>query len=113
MESNKMNFRPIDNSSKTILSYDLEAAHWIRALNSAQNSTANTISFFELFGIIGNIINIFVILVSILIMLLIKAYGYLFSDKKITSDDDFNEHQYPHTPKYLEKPTEDFYRKWD
>lgn len=112
METNKMGFRPIDNSSKTILSYDLEAAHWVRALNSAQNSTANTISFFQLFGIIGNIINIFVILISIVIMLLIKLYGFLFSDKKI-SDDEFDAYKYPHTPKYLEEPNEDFYKKWD
>lgn len=114
MKPTQMGFRPIDNSSKTMLGYDLEAAHWVRAFKSAESATASTISLFQVFGLIGDIINIVVIFISIIILLLIKLYGWAFSNEKMNEDFDYvkNAHIYGDVPKILEPAPKGFLDKW-
>jgi hypothetical protein len=75
--SNRDNFawRPNDNSSTTLLRYDLEAAHWVKAFKSATMN--NSASLPEVLGFLGLIISFVLLLIYFLILLIIKLVNFI------------------------------------
>jgi len=70
-DRDKYLWKPNDNSIKTKIRYDLEAAHW---LDSVKNATPNTTSFSDAWGFVGLVLsmafNILLLIFFILIDLI-------------------------------------------
>lgn len=90
--SNNFAWRPNDNSSTTLLRYELEAEHWVRAFKSAEMSSKGgenaTGEYFAVIGfvidLIFNIILLLVNLIVYIIKLITNAEGKAkLRDKKI------------------------------
>jgi hypothetical protein len=75
--SNRDNFawRPNDNSATTLLRYDLEAGHWVKAFKSATMN--NSASLPEVLGFLGLIISFVLLLIYFLILLIIKLVNFI------------------------------------
>ena len=94
--SNRDNFqwRPNDNSVKTNLRYDLEAAHWVKAFTNANTKTA---SLLEVLGTIGLIISFIFTAVLLIVLLVIKFITWI--RKQL--------HRGPQIPEHLRLLTEE------
>lgn len=66
-------WRPNDNSSSTLLKYQLEAEHWTRAFNSAQ-SKYEPVDYAGAFNVIGLVLGLAFGLIYLIISLIIKFF---------------------------------------
>ncbi len=67
-------WRPNDNSSKTLIRYDLEGAHWI---DSIKNSTSPTTSFGEFFGFFGLLLSFIINIIHFIVLILIELVKWI------------------------------------
>lgn len=115
MTPERANFRPLDNSSTTRLSYDLEMNHYMRAFNSAQRATATIGSSF---GFVGMLISLVLMLIIWVFAIVINILSWLWNYISNTDtpnkvkEGEFNPNKYPHTPNYLGAPDEKYFNSW-
>ncbi|SDB30169.1 hypothetical protein SAMN03097699_0593 [Flavobacteriaceae bacterium MAR_2010_188] len=72
----EFNWRENDESSLTLLKYDLEADHWVRAFKSAERKHA-TAPIGETIGVIGLVLSLVFNLIVLIVLLLNKLINYL------------------------------------
>jgi len=75
--SNRDNFvwRPNDNSVTTNLRYDLEAAHWVKALKGASVNT--TASLGEVLGVIGLILSLVFLIILFIVQVIVEIVNFI------------------------------------
>lgn len=105
MKNRHLPFRPLDNSTSTQMGYDLEVAHWGRALKSAQASAGSGLSSL---GVIGLFLSIFISLLFIILTLLAMLIEWILkpTPKPVESKS-------THIPKYFRETNDDLRNAWD
>ena len=105
MKNRHLPFRPLDNSTSTQMGYDLEMAHWSRALKSAQAGTGSGLSSF---GVIGLFLSIFISLFFIILTLHAMLIEWILkpTPKPIESKS-------THVPKHFKEKDDDLKNAWD
>jgi hypothetical protein len=80
MKNNKGNqefiWRENDESSSTLLKYDLEASHWVRAFKSAERKH-NSAPIGETLGVIGLLLGLILNLILLFVLLIADSIKYL------------------------------------
>jgi hypothetical protein len=78
-ETQNFNWRENDESSSTLLKYDLEASHWVRAFKSAERKHTSA-PIGETFGTIGLVLSLILNLVVLLVLTIKSLLNYLKND---------------------------------
>ena len=80
MENNKGNekfiWRENDESSSTLLKYELEASHWVRAFKSAERKH-NSAPIGETIGVIGLVLSLILHLILLFVLSITSLIKYL------------------------------------
>lgn len=114
MIPNRADFRPLDNSSTTRMAYDLEANHWLRALNSAQGTTT---SIGSSFGFIGALISLLVIVIIWALTLVVYIVSGIWNfitntDKPKSGSMGLYTGDKPHRAIFADEPKEKYFHSW-
>lgn len=105
MKNSNLPFRSLDNSTSTQMGYNLEAAHWSRALKSAQASAGSGLSSL---GVVGLFLSIFISLFLIILTLIAMLVEWILKP----SQEPINTKS-THTPKYFKETNDDLKNVWD
>ena len=90
-------WRPNDNSSSTLLKYQLEAEHWTRAFDSAR-SKYEPVDYAGAFNVIGLVLGLAFGLIYLLISLIIKFFVWALQSNNDNSNNVVIPYIVPPTP---------------